>query len=109
MRGYRKANPLTKHEKALPPIIYRHIINRARTGIQLAKAHFLAGALFYAMRSCKYSMAQGKSRCTKTIRLKDIQFYKGKRELPHTHLYLHLADPCPSSSSSRRTTRRESG
>jgi hypothetical protein len=42
-----------------------------------------AGALFYAMRSCKYVKVSGLKWRTKKIQLQDIWFFHGTQELSH--------------------------
>eukprot|EP00957_Ditylum_brightwellii_P155407 11829966-Ditylum_brightwellii.AAC.2 len=51
VRGYIKADPPTKHQKALPPSVYRNVLAHARTPIRRARTTLIAGALFFAMRS----------------------------------------------------------
>jgi hypothetical protein len=49
------------------------------------------GAWFFAMHSCEYSKVYG-DRCTKLLRLENLQFIRDKKELPLKHPELHLAD-----------------
>eukprot|EP00957_Ditylum_brightwellii_P121727 9283207-Ditylum_brightwellii.AAC.1 len=73
LRGYRKEDPPPRQEKALPVVVYRWILCHAKTKEELARAHLLAGAFFFAMRSCEYSKLGGsEERRTITIRLQDI-------------------------------------
>ena len=50
-RGYKKDDPTTKHEKALPPRVFRHIMAIAVLPQERARAVLVSGALFFAMRS----------------------------------------------------------
>ncbi len=49
------------------------------------------GAFFFAMRSCEYLKVSG-TRRTKLLTLKNIRFFKGRRELKHSDKSLHSAD-----------------
>ena len=73
-KGYKKDDPATKHEKAIPPIVYRHILEMADNPRELAKAHLLCGALFFAMRSCEYLWVSHLERRTRIARAKDVVF-----------------------------------
>eukprot|EP00957_Ditylum_brightwellii_P158955 12098493-Ditylum_brightwellii.AAC.1 len=55
LRGYRKEDPPPKQEKALPVVVYRWILRHTKTNEEKANTHLLAGAFFFAMRSCEYS------------------------------------------------------
>eukprot|EP00957_Ditylum_brightwellii_P074869 5690476-Ditylum_brightwellii.AAC.1 len=58
-----------------------------------AKAHLLAGAFFFAMKSCKYSKSGGNiKRRTITVRVKDVCFRMGKKWLLNGSPSLHIAD-----------------
>jgi hypothetical protein len=48
-------------------------------------------AFFFGMRSCEYLEVTGPRR-TKRLRLKNIRFFIGSRELPHSSHLLHLPD-----------------
>jgi hypothetical protein len=47
--------------------------------------------ILFGMRSCAYLEVTG-SRRTKRLRLKNIRFFIGRRELPHSSHLLHLTD-----------------
>jgi hypothetical protein len=91
-QAYKKADPPTKHQKALPPEVYRFRLRQATTPRDTARAILLAGALFYAMRSCEYSKTQRKEQKTRTIRPCDISFRIGNSEIPHSSPYLKDAE-----------------
>ena len=60
----------------------------------IAIAQLCTGAIFFAMRSCEYlrtNIAEEK-RQTKTLRLRDLRFYKKGRELKHSDPHLANAD-----------------
>ena len=54
-KGHKKDDPARKHEKALPPTVFRHRLRMAQSKQEKARAHLLGGALFFAERSCEYS------------------------------------------------------
>jgi len=90
-RGYKKHEPPTKHQKALPPRVYCHILRTARTQLAREKAHLLCGAFFFAYLSCEYSTVNGAC-MTDTIRVTNVCFFNGKRDLRHDNPFLHLAE-----------------
>ncbi len=49
------------------------------------------GAFFFAMRSCEYLSVSG-TRRTKLLKLKNIRFFKNRKELDHIDKLLHEAD-----------------
>ena len=92
-QGYKKSDPKTKHQKAIPPEVYRFILRRARNPRSRAKAELLCGNLFFASRSCEYSKTQRhEEKRTRTIRPCDVQFILDGRIIEHTHPHLHRAD-----------------
>ena len=54
-------------------------------------ADLVGGGFFFACRSCEYSQVEGE-RKTKVIEVGNIDFYKGKRKLPHHSSLLPFAD-----------------
>jgi hypothetical protein len=92
-RGYNKIDPGTKHQKALPPAVYRFRLETARTPRDKARAVLLGGALFFAMRSCEYTKTQrSETQKTRAIRPSDITFRLAGIEIDHSDPRLHLAD-----------------
>ena len=59
---------------------------------ETARATLLAGALFFAMRSCEYSHTKTKGQKTKPIRPRDIIFRIGPEIIPHDDVRLFLSD-----------------
>jgi hypothetical protein len=57
----------------------------------IATHQLLRGAFFFGMRSCEYLEVSGPRR-TKRLRLKNLRFFIGSGELPHSSHLLHLAD-----------------
>jgi len=54
-------------------------------------SELFTGAFFFAMRSCEYLKVSGKRR-TKLLSLKNIRFFKGRREINHSDEKLPKAD-----------------
>ncbi|KAL7524113.1 hypothetical protein ACHAXR_000446, partial [Thalassiosira sp. AJA248-18] len=82
-KAYKEADPPTKHQKALPPEVYRLILSQAKSSREIARAILLSGALFFACRSCEYSLVPNKERKTRPLRACDIEFKVGARTIPH--------------------------
>ena len=91
-RGYKKDDPTTKHEKALPPRVFRHRMAIAVLPRERARAVLVSGALFFAMRSCEYTYVGKADRKTRAIRVCDIVFRNGAQVVHHDDPNLHLAD-----------------
>lgn len=91
LRGYSNADPAEKREKAITVDMVRAIASRTLTEEDKAIGQLVVGAFFFAMRSCEYSKVSGPRR-TKLLCLRNIQFYRGRTRLPHSHRYLQQAD-----------------
>ena len=50
VQSYKKSDPKTKHQKAIPPEVYRFILRRAKHQRARARAELLCGNLFFATR-----------------------------------------------------------
>ena len=83
VKAYKAKDPPTKHQKALPPEVFRTLLTKARTPKESARAKLISGALFYACRSCEYSVVPQKEQKTRPIRVCDVFFRIGPREIPH--------------------------
>ena len=90
--GYRRHDPPVKHQKALPPIVFRHVIHYATHPRAKARSQLLSGALFFALRSCEYLFIGHKDRKTRTIEVQDIVFTNGASIVPHSSPHLHLSE-----------------
>ena len=91
-KGYKKDDPARKHEKALPPIVFRHRLRMAHSKREKARANLLGGALFFAERSCEYSYVGAGERKTRPNKAKDVVFRVGNEVMPHNDPNLHLAE-----------------
>ena len=91
-RSYKKVDAPTKHQKALPPQVYRHMLHLASLPREKARAKLLAGAVFFCMRSCEFTKTSRSDQKTRAIRPCDISFRVCGVEMPHDHPLLHLAE-----------------
>ena len=93
VQSYKKSDPKTKHQKAIPPEVYRFILRRAKHPRARARAELLCGNLFFASRSCEYSKTQRhKEKRTRTVRPCDVTFRDSDGSIiPHSHPRLHEA------------------
>lgn len=91
-KGYKRSDPPTKHQKALPPIVFKFCLRQAKLKRELARAHLLGGALFFGMRSCEYSSVGGQDRKTRAIQVRDITFMTGNSVMKHNHPLLDRAE-----------------
>jgi len=93
-KGYKNRDKNIKQQKALPACILRKMFANTSTVENIAIAQLAIGAFFFAMRSCEYlrtNIAEEKRR-TKTLRVRNIRFFRKGRLVPHTHRSLALAD-----------------
>jgi len=93
LRGFRNQDPSTKHQKAIPMSMLQHAaLRQQNTQEESALSELFRGAIFFAMRSCEYLEVTGGERRTKKLRLRNLRFFIGRRELPLTSPDLHRAD-----------------
>ena len=52
--AYQRTDPPVKHQKAIPPVVFRYVINNASHPRAKARGQLLAGALLFALQSCEY-------------------------------------------------------
>ena len=81
-----------KHQKAMPPVVFRYVINHSAHPRAAARGQLLAGALFFALRSCEYLFIGWGERKTRTIEVRDIVFTVGATVIPHDHPFLHMSE-----------------
>jgi hypothetical protein len=91
LRGYKKLDKPEKQQVALTGSIIKELHKMAFTPLDITMCQLFTGAFFFAMRSCEYLKVSG-TRCTKLLTLKNIIFFKGRRELHHSNKSLHKAD-----------------
>ena len=95
LKDYKRHDPPTKRQEALPPIVFRRIHSSAASGSShdLAVAFLLIGAVFFALRSCEYSKTpSSETQRTQTIQVGSVRFRRQRRLLQHNDPLLHLAD-----------------
>jgi len=71
--------------------VIKELISLALTSLEKAMSELFTGAFFFAMRSCEYLKVAGKRR-TKIVTLKNVRFFKGRKELNHSKDKLDKAD-----------------
>ena len=87
VQSYKKLDPKTKHQKAIPPEVYHFILRRANNQRLRARAKILCVNLFFASRSCEYSKTERrKEKRTRTVRSCNVTFrdFDGTI-MPHPH------------------------
>lgn len=89
---YKSQDGPTKHQKALPPEVYRWWLRNSKHPREKARATLLAGALFFAMRSCEYCKTNHKEQKTQPIRPIDICFRIGAEIIEHNDSRIYIAD-----------------
>jgi hypothetical protein len=72
----------------------------------IATHELLRGAFFFGMRSCDLLGVTG-ARRTKRLCLKNIRFFLGRREIPHSDHLLYLADSVTITFESQKTDKRD--
>lgn len=93
LNNYKANDGPSKHQKALPPEVYRWWLRHATQPRERARATLLAGALFYGMRSCEYSKTpRNQKQKTMPIRPRDITFRIGHAIIPHSDPRISIAD-----------------
>jgi hypothetical protein len=91
IRGYKKLDPPEKQQVTLTGSVIKESISLALTSLEKAMSELFTGAFFFAMRSCEYLKVAGKRR-TKIVTLKNVRFFKGRKELNHSKDKLDKAD-----------------
>ena len=71
--------------------LLRFLASVRLTDEDVAVGQLAIGAFFFAMRSCEYSTTSGERR-TKLLRLRNIRFFDGHRQVPHHCPHLAQAD-----------------
>jgi len=89
--GYKNLDPGVKPQKALTTSILHHVCSLATSEVDKAMNSLVIGAFFFAMRSCKYSKTKG-VKCTKLLTLRNICFFYGRQEIPHSSSQIKRAD-----------------
>ena len=90
-RGHSQSDPAERPEKAITCRLLREIASVRETEEDRAVGQLAVGAFFFAMRSCEHSRVSGERR-TKLLRLRNIQFYRGRRRMHHNDRSLLSAD-----------------
>ena len=88
-KGYKKEDGAVNHQKCLPLQVFKSIYNNRFSPEDEAMGQLITGALFFGMRSCEYSLVKGE-RKTKLLLIRNIQFFKNKKEIKKTKTSTNL-------------------
>ena len=92
LRGYKALHPTTKHQKSTPAKIVLHIYKRANTHLNTYIGQLIAGAFFFGMWSCEYSItSKEEDKCIGILQKGDIRFYIKRGEISHDSGILHIS------------------
>ena len=72
LMGYINSNSSAKQQKALPPSVFRTMLQNTFTPMDEAMGQLSNGAFFFAMRSCEFLIFQGK-RKTKRLNITNCE------------------------------------
>jgi hypothetical protein len=93
LRSYKKDNPKSMEQKALPLCVICLILSNRLTELQRLMGDLTAAAHFWAMRSCEYlKVTKAEQGQTKQFCLQNIAFIENSKILNHSSTKLHLAD-----------------
>lgn len=90
-KSHRKVDKPPKHQKAIPPEVFRQALCLANHPRALARAHLMIGAVFFCMRSCEYSKTPNDEQKTRPIQACDITFRFGGLIIPHDSPHIDRA------------------
>jgi len=91
LRGYSVNDTPDSPQVAITASVLRKFYDLSISLADKALCELFIGAFFFAVRSCKYVKVSGQ-RKTKILMVKNISFLKGRRTVPHSDPFLHLAD-----------------
>ena len=78
--GYIDSDGATKQQKALPPSVFKSLLQNKFTPLDEALGELACGAFFFGMRSCEFLTVTGK-RKTKRLKVRNIRFFKNNVEI----------------------------
>jgi hypothetical protein len=91
LQGYSSSNPGEQPQVAVTGSILRKFYQLALSPFDKALCELFIGAFFFAMRSCEYVKVQG-PRKMKLLTIKNIRFFQGNSQVPHSDPALSSAD-----------------
>ena len=93
LRSYKKDNPKTVGQKALPLCVICLILSNRSSELQCVMGNLVAAAHFWAMRSCEYlKVPKPDQRQTKQLCICKIAFIRNGEIIDHSSPNLHLVD-----------------
>jgi hypothetical protein len=108
LRSYKKDNPKSVEQKALPLCTICLILSNRSTELQQAMGNLTVATHFWAIHSCKYlKVMKAEQQQTKQLCLRNIAFIKNGKILDHSSTKLHLVD-CISVTFERQKNNRKS-
>ena len=108
LRSYKKDDPKTVEQKALPLCVIPLILSDRSSELQPAMGNLVAAAHFWAMRSCEYlKVPKPDQQQTKQLCIRNIAFIRYGKIIDHSSPNLHLAD-CVSVTFERQKNDRKS-
>jgi hypothetical protein len=85
-RAFKNKDPPEKHQAAIPMSVVSTVNKRNTSELERATAELVTLGIFFAMRSCEYlKVHQSEQRRTDIIRLRNIRFFRGGKQLDHDH------------------------
>ncbi len=92
-RSFKNTDPEEQHQQAIPISVISKIAKQDSTNLKQATAQLATVVIFFAIRSCEYMKVQASNQCrTETMRLCNIRFFTGTKQLEHNHSQLEFAD-----------------
>jgi hypothetical protein len=92
-QAFKNTDPAKRHQAAIPLSIISEINKRQGTELAKATAELANLGIFFAMQSCKYlKVPQADQRRTEIIRLRNVRFFQGNKQLNHDHPDLEYAE-----------------
>jgi hypothetical protein len=91
LTGYNSLDSPTNPQPTMTASLLRQFYITSFSTFDMTFCELFIGAFFFAMSSCEYIQVSGPRR-TKLLTLKNINFFRGQRRLPHSDTNLHKAD-----------------
>jgi hypothetical protein len=97
LTDFKAEDPVGKRQKAVPVSVIKQVwelYTESKNPAVVAISQLISGALFFAMRSCKYSKTTSPkdSGSTKLLTIGNIHFFKDRKLIPHSDKNIHTAD-----------------
>jgi hypothetical protein len=90
-RDYKSSDPGEVPQVAITGSVLRKFLELSIFSVDKAMCELFIGAFFFAIRSCKYVKVNGPHK-TKLLKVSNIRFFCGNRNVKHSEPKLHLAE-----------------